>query len=152
LTDKQLVARVKSGFQKIREQLPYILELRRRFAELPRRKANIDGCHSWREFCERRLNRTYQQIYNVLAEAQAETITVTVKESPAAHHPEQKVLVRTLPSLVQKPRFAAVTTIDELDDAYQREHTIPLTRPPSFRATSLRLSACSMKQRERLSG
>jgi hypothetical protein len=43
MTDSALVDRVKIGFQKIKEELPYIIELRARFARLPRGHANIAG-------------------------------------------------------------------------------------------------------------
>jgi hypothetical protein len=80
LTDKALVSRVKRGFQKIKSELPYLIELRARFDALPRGKANIDMCKTWTEFCEKRLHRTYRQIRRVLAEA--EGTTVDVKQEP----------------------------------------------------------------------
>jgi hypothetical protein len=71
----------------IQRALPYIIELRKRFAALPRGKANIKGCRTWTEFCERRLHRTDRHIRRVIAEALAEegeerTINVVASEPP----------------------------------------------------------------------
>lgn len=67
LNNDELVARVKSGFEKIRESLPYIAELRARFGRVRRGSADIAGCRTWKEFCEKHLHRTDRRIRQVLA-------------------------------------------------------------------------------------
>jgi hypothetical protein len=69
LSDTVLAKRVVSGFCKIKTELPYIIELRSRFRALPRGKANIDGCKTWTDFCNRRLFRSDRQIRALIAEA-----------------------------------------------------------------------------------
>jgi hypothetical protein len=68
MTDKQLVTRVKTGFKKIKAELPYILELKNRFAALPRGSANIAGCKTWKTFCIEHLHRTPRAVAYALAE------------------------------------------------------------------------------------
>ena len=58
MTDAALVARVKRSFATIKSELPYIIELRERFGRVTRGNTKIDGCNTWTEFCEKRLNRT----------------------------------------------------------------------------------------------
>jgi hypothetical protein len=67
MTNDELLKRVKSGFQKIAAELPYILELRSRFARLKRGNANIGGCKTWKEFCVKHLHRTDRRIRQVVA-------------------------------------------------------------------------------------
>jgi len=67
MTNDELVVRVKFGFQKMAEHIPWIRELRARFARLPRGNANIDGCKTWKEFCEKVLHRTDRRIRQVVA-------------------------------------------------------------------------------------
>jgi hypothetical protein len=67
MTNDELVARVKAGFRKIAEEIPYILELRTRFGRLKRGHANIGGCNTWKEFCEKHLHRTDRRIRQVVA-------------------------------------------------------------------------------------
>jgi hypothetical protein len=68
MTDSELVHRVKQGFQKIHDELPWIVELRKRFANRPRGKANISGCKTWIEFCTTVLNRSPRTIQRLLSE------------------------------------------------------------------------------------
>lgn len=67
MTNEELVVRVRAGFQKIAAEIPYIVELRARFARLTRGKANIGGCRTWKEFCEKILKRTDRRIRQVVA-------------------------------------------------------------------------------------
>lgn len=68
-----LVRRVKSGFQKIRAELPYILELKHRFAELRHNGGGaIDHCLSWKTFCIVQLHRSDRAIRYAIAEALSE--------------------------------------------------------------------------------
>ena len=67
MTNEALAGFVHDVFQKIRNYLPYVAELRRRFAALPRGNANIMGCKTWDEFCDRKLHRTASAIRKALA-------------------------------------------------------------------------------------
>lgn len=67
MTNEELLARVKCAFQKIAAELPYIVELRSRFARLTRGNANIGGCKTWKEFCIKHLHRTDRRIRQVVA-------------------------------------------------------------------------------------
>lgn len=69
LSNKRLAIIVKAGFQKIRKCLPYVFELRQRFADLPRGGANIMGCTTWATFCITHLHRTDRALRYALAEA-----------------------------------------------------------------------------------
>ena len=95
MTDKALVSRVKRGFQKIKAELPDILELRERFAAMPRGRANIDGCKTWTEFCEKRLHRTYRQICKVLAENNDTNPTIEV--TPTEPEPAPREATKPTP-------------------------------------------------------
>jgi hypothetical protein len=83
MTDADLVAHVTIGFQKIREELPYILELRKRFARLPRGHANIAGCKTWKEFCIKILHRTDRHMLRVLANGIPDTVVPAEPRAPA---------------------------------------------------------------------
>src|SRR5690348_1257193 len=57
MQDEPLAALVIDGCQQFKRVIPYVIELRRRFQKRPRGKANIAGCKTWEEFCEKRLDR-----------------------------------------------------------------------------------------------
>jgi hypothetical protein len=97
MTDRSLAARVKKGFEKIRSELPFIKELRARFEAAPRGSANIDGCKTWAEFCERRLHRTDRRIRQVLAESET-AISVLVEKLPSK---ETHITVERIPAKVR---------------------------------------------------
>lgn len=67
MSNERLAEFVQDTFVKIQSALPYIIELRRRFSELPRGKANILGCQTWAEFCEQRLHRTDRAVRKAIA-------------------------------------------------------------------------------------
>lgn len=73
MSNCELVVRVKLGFQKIEDELPFIEELHGRFAQLPRGHANIGGCRTWEEFCTTVLHRTPRRIQQVLANLRRHT-------------------------------------------------------------------------------
>jgi hypothetical protein len=89
LSDKQLTKIVVEGFQKIGKCLPHIYELRRRFANLPRGKANVMGCKTWSDFCIVKLNRTPDHIARLLAQYDAEFVPrpTVVPAAPATAEP-----------------------------------------------------------------
>lgn len=57
-TTEALVEITVGVFHKLRPFLPYLQELRKRFAAAPRGRADIDGCNTWEDFCDKRLQRT----------------------------------------------------------------------------------------------
>jgi hypothetical protein len=67
MSNEELVARVRGVFKKIGDELPFILELRARFARLKRGRANICGCMSWQEFCIKHLHRSDRRIRQIIA-------------------------------------------------------------------------------------
>lgn len=67
MTTEELVQRVTLGFRKISAEIPYILELRARFGRLPRGRANIASCSTWKEFCVKVLHRSDSRIRQVIA-------------------------------------------------------------------------------------
>lgn len=67
MSDEDLAQFVSGVFVKFRAVIPYVIELRRRFAKLPRGKANIAGCATWMEFCERVLHRTDRAVRKAIA-------------------------------------------------------------------------------------
>ena len=67
MSNDELVERVSGFFNKVLDELPYIIEIRHRFSLLKRNNANIAGCKSWKQFCETRLHRTDRRIRQVLA-------------------------------------------------------------------------------------
>ncbi len=74
MTNKELVAVAIQAFAKIQQYVPYIMELRKRFEAGERNSENrlrepIEGCHSWKEFCNSILNRNYESVRAALAAA-----------------------------------------------------------------------------------
>jgi hypothetical protein len=67
-----VIGTYESIFKKIKAAIPYIEELRARFAKAPRGKANIAGCNKWGEFCERKLERTASAIRKAISAAHKE--------------------------------------------------------------------------------
>jgi hypothetical protein len=67
MDNETLAAFVVDGVEKIRNLIPYLRELKERFARAPRGKANIAGCPTWQDFCERKLHRTPEAIRQALA-------------------------------------------------------------------------------------
>ncbi len=72
MSTEELAHFVADAFAKMKTALPYIIELRSRFAELPRGKANIMGCRTWTEFCNEVLHRTDSAIRKAIAEESEE--------------------------------------------------------------------------------
>lgn len=95
MSDAQLVKRVKQGFQKIHDELPWIIELRKRFANRPRGKANIAGCKTWIQFCDKVLSRTPRQIQRVLQEAECDVSSHSSDAAPDKLVANVKLNVRT---------------------------------------------------------
>jgi hypothetical protein len=67
MPSEQLARLVVDRFNRFKEFLPYIAELRKRFAELPRGHANIMGCQTWTQFCKDVLGRTDSAVRKALA-------------------------------------------------------------------------------------
>src|SRR6202008_2796540 len=72
MTNEALATHVRDGMTKLAQLIPYVKELKARFAALPRSKADILGCKSWKEFCERVLNRTDSAVRKALNNADKE--------------------------------------------------------------------------------
>ena len=69
LSNDELVSIATGAFNRIKDAIPYIVELRRRFQTAPRGSANIADCQTWSEFCERHLYRTASAVRKAVAVA-----------------------------------------------------------------------------------
>lgn len=67
MQDEPLAEIVISGCQQFKHVIPYVIELQKRFKELPRGNANIAGCKTWTEFCETHLDRTPRGVRKAIA-------------------------------------------------------------------------------------
>src|SRR5665213_56449 len=67
MSNDALVAVVQTAFNKIKDALPYIQELLKRFIKCGRGKARIHCCLTWSEFCEKVLHRTDRAVRKALA-------------------------------------------------------------------------------------
>jgi hypothetical protein len=67
MSDEALAALVRDGIKQFAKLVPYVRELRERFTALQRGHANIAGCKTWSEFCERILDRTPAAVRKALA-------------------------------------------------------------------------------------
>ena len=65
---KRIARELESTYKKIRPDLPYIAEMRRRFSDRPRGRADIAGCKSWSQYVTRYLQRSERQIQRLLKE------------------------------------------------------------------------------------
>jgi hypothetical protein len=95
MPSEDLARLVVNRFNKFREFLPYLAELRKRFAELPRGHANIMGCKTWTQFCNEVLGRTDSAVRKALA----------AKESGKPAPPPKNLLLaikRALPFCYEK--------------------------------------------------
>lgn len=71
MADEALAVFVRDGLKKFSKLLPYVRELKNRFAALPRGHANIMDCRTWKEFCEKVLDRSPSAVRKALAEKAA---------------------------------------------------------------------------------
>jgi len=67
MSTQDLAVFVADTFAKLKTPLPYIIELRERFAALPRGNANVMGCRTWTEFCSKVLHRTDSAVRKAIA-------------------------------------------------------------------------------------
>jgi hypothetical protein len=111
-TDDELADYLVAVFQTIRAALPYIKELRKRFAALPRGQANISGCATWEEFCTKKLHRTPSAIRKALAEARSEPLPDGQPE-PESRIQETKLLEARIAALAKPlaPHVTAETSL-----------------------------------------
>jgi len=145
MPNRALVARVKKGFDKIRAELPYIKELRNRFASLPRGTANIDGCKTWTEFCERRLHRTDRRIRQVLAEEEVGIIVHAEKQPPQKEikTEAEKTTTTVFISGIEPPEpkhstRAVIETVERLAPATRADYLSPQEVADDFMSRTLR--------------
>jgi hypothetical protein len=82
MKDEPLAALVIEGCLRFRKVLPYVMELKKRFAALKRGHANIAGCKTWKEFCEKKLDRTDSAVRKAIA-IEKQTITRKLRELPS---------------------------------------------------------------------
>lgn len=128
LTTGQLVEIAAGTFQRIQDSMPYIIELRKRFKAAPRGKADIAGCDTWEEFCEKHLHRTASAIRKAV---QSDLEPQQEPNPPAPHDnlrekPHVKCSRRTCPILFD--------TETQRDRHVRREHEdAPLTYKAKLR-------------------
>ena len=68
MADEALAVFVRDGIKKFSKLLPFVRELKGRFHALPRGHANIMECRTWKEFCEKVLDRSPSAVRKALAE------------------------------------------------------------------------------------
>lgn len=98
LPTEELASIVIGAFTKIREVLPYVLELRKRFADAPKGKAGIAGCNTWEEFCGKHLHRTPSALR--LAFQTADVENPAAKFAPASNRKLKRIAFKA-----QHPEF-----------------------------------------------
>jgi hypothetical protein len=80
MSDEALAILVRDGIKKFAKLVPYIIELRKRFASRPRGHADIMGFKTWTAFCDEVLDRTpaavTAAVRKYLAERPARTAAV----------------------------------------------------------------------------
>jgi hypothetical protein len=125
VSDAELADYVIGAFRTIREALPYIRELRQRFAQLPRGHAGIAGCASWKGFCEDRLHRTPSAIRKALAGER----NVTEPKAPTAPTNAEKLFeARILAAARPLARYvSAKTSTDTIPRQFSENRRFRLT-------------------------
>ena len=94
--DEQLVEIVQGlVFAKIRSAVPYIAELRARFARRKRGHAHIANCETWQQFCLKVLHRKPNTIRDLLREYKAES-------NARRKHPAKSDLLAMLSTIANK--------------------------------------------------
>lgn len=132
MTNEDLAAFIRDGLKKFAQLIPYVRELKTRFAALPRGKADIMGCHTWKEFCEKVLGRTDSAVRKALAQ---ESGTTTKKPQLLLE------AVKTLLDIGEDVRFTAnedgvllsVRNKSQQEEEYELEYQLdvkPLLIPP----------------------
>jgi hypothetical protein len=109
LSDDDLAALVRDGIKKFAKLVPYVRELRQRFAALPRGKAGILGCQTWEEFCRTVLDRTPAAVRKALAE----------KKTKESHEPSVKAESQAPAAESQKKKRTYTVTQQEVDKIAQ---------------------------------
>jgi hypothetical protein len=97
LTISELVEIAVGTFQRIQDSMPYIIELRKRFKSAPRGKADIGGCDTWEQFCEKHLHRTASAIRKALQAGHPQPGTKL--QEPTRTHNELKELADAVPTI-----------------------------------------------------
>jgi hypothetical protein len=87
LTTDQLADVVIEGFKKLARYIPYLIALKKKFADGPRDENNhlktpIKDCYTWTEFCTNCLDRTRQAIDTAIREPEAEPVALTWETKP----------------------------------------------------------------------
>jgi hypothetical protein len=106
LSNEELESRVIGAFMKIADALPYILELRQRFADARTRGEQILGYTGWTDFCERNLRRTPRAIQMAIRDAQPNSKPCPYCDEMFASNGEMKRHKRKVHSEVMKAQAA----------------------------------------------
>lgn len=101
MTNDELAGIVVQAFAKIRDYLPYIVELKSRFNEGDRDSENhlltpIKGCYSWKEFCQSILNRAPRTVWDACREKKPKLEAHTVTEAEFAEYEQENQGIRKL--------------------------------------------------------
>lgn len=123
MSTEDLAAFVADTFAKLKTALPYIIELRERFAELPRGKANVMGCRTWTEFCSKVLHRTDSAVRKAIAtesdwrNAKADAEAAKEMATESAHEEEMTEEEQEwLRQFVEKTKEVKNRPVPELDE------------------------------------
>jgi hypothetical protein len=136
LSTEELVEIAVGTFQRVQDSIPYIIELRKRFRAAPRGNAQIGGCDTWEQFCEKHLHRTASAIRKAL---QAEQ-TVPVPPVVEPWSDLQKRLTPLLPlegdgKENKIPELVSRLTRADINDRDLAEHVVYLLERASKQFT-----------------
>ena len=98
LADEPLAEMVIAGCKKFRTLIPYVIELRERFSRQIRGNANIAGCKTWTEFCEKHLDRTTSAVQRAMAVHTKPEPSILPSQSPDAPQPVPAAKAATQPA------------------------------------------------------
>jgi hypothetical protein len=89
MSDDSLVDIVIAGCQQFHNLIPHVIELRERFNSRPRGAANIAGCQTWTEFCEKKLDRKIRAVQTAIAAFTNPAVAPKPKSRPSEITDEQ---------------------------------------------------------------
>lgn len=104
MPDEALAQFVAQTFVKLTAVLPYIHNLKNRFANLNRNDdRTIAGCHTWTEFCERVLHRTDAAIRVAIKREKDKAKLASAEEQPAQEDADSTPPSKEKPEYVPPP-------------------------------------------------
>ncbi len=127
MTDDELVGVVIQAFAKIRDYIPYIVELRMRFEAADRDSTNrlrvpISGCYTWKEFCTSILNRTPRNIWDACRDKKEKQEPRQLTDADVAAYEQEHPDIRR----VTQKLLAQMTAADAIGALVGMETPLPI--------------------------